>query len=328
MIYIVTDNQMDRLFPNKLVPEEDIEFVRRYKQEKNHYPRFRDLQQSSERVGDIYPEHSKKDIKLKTYVDLYLGKFRKNIISKLSKESGDNYVESKRGKKMYVTMDGKTILRSVLESLTYSVFLLEGVIDEIEIDTKKFSKICHKEPDFLWERKKLIIEVAGMEGEDYHKKLEMGSKCLENLGYKVIVIDARKFEKSNKYLEYYLHLCNLLGFKPRQEVIESPYKFLGYADITKQMIQKYIDDNINDLPLTRKQDDTLSKYLNQLYGYGIKEYKKRMGLTRFRHSVKKDEIINFKSKNPKMSNKEIADYFNVGKNTVQTATKGMEGLKN
>lgn len=333
MKIIITEQQLDRL-----IPDEDIEFVKKWKEETGHYPEYRELQQSgkedeegnkiSMKVGEISPNHSKKNITTKTYVEKHLGKFLKEIIAKMAHESDEEYVEGKTGEKKFVTMDGKTLLRSVLESLTYSIFLLEGVIDEIEIDSKKFSKTCHKEPDFLWENRKLIVEVAGMEKKGYREKLEEGKKCFESLGYKVIIIDARKFEKSGKYVEYYRYLCEMLGFTPKKEVIESPYKFLGYRNLTKQDKLKYIEDNINKLPMTRGQENRLTRYLNSLYGYGIKKYKELHGLERFRHSIKKEKIINFKLQNPKMSNKEIADHFGIHKNTVQNATKNIEGRKN
>lgn len=324
MDIIVTDDQMDRI-----IPKEDFEFVRRYRQIKKSYPSYRDLQQSEERVGDIYPEHSKRGIKLRTYVDDYLGKFLEYINIKLASETGDEYVGKKgRGKKVLLTRDEKQTLRSKLEILTYNVFEFEGVIDEIETDTRKFLKQCHKQPDFLWENRKLIIEVAGMEGDDYHQKLDSGSECLRNLGYDVIVIDARSFEKKGKFVEYYKFLCEKLKFKVRQDVLNNFATFMGHKHLTREWMQKYIDNNINSQPLTRGQEWRLTQYLDQLYGVGIKEYKKQRGLPRFKKSIPINTIRDFKSKNPNMSNNQIALHFGIHKNTVQTATKGMEGRKN
>lgn len=325
MKVIVSEQQLNDLN----IPKEDIEFVKVWKEKTGHYPKFRELQQSgkyendkliSTKVGDILPNHPNNDITLKTYVDLYLGKYLKPIIAILS--SDEPFTRGNLGSRNYVTIDKKQILRSELEALTYNIFVLENVANEIEVDSKKFKKSCGgKEPDFVWERKKIIIEVAGMEDEQYKSKLANAKNCFESLGYKVYIIDARPFEKQGKYISYYRFLCELLGFEPKDDVIQNPYKYLGYNDIDKEFKQKYIDDTINKIPLTRKEDYTLGKYIKQLYGYGIKEYKKRNELKRFRNSIDKNEIKKYKSENPQLTNKEIAKHFGVGKNLVQGITK-------
>lgn len=323
MRYIITEEQLDRL-----IPPEDIDFVKQYKKEMNRYPNWRGLQQMDLRVGDIMPNHSKKDLKVRTFMDNYLKKNLSSIVSKLSFESDEAIERGPLGSRNYVTIDGKKALRSELEALTYNIFALENLTNEIEIDSKRFKKDCGgKEPDFVWEKKKIIIEVAGMEDEEYKNKLEIAEDCFKRLKYTVYVINARPFEKQGKYVEYYSYVCKLLGFKPNQDVIESPYKYLGYKEVDREFRQNYIDDNINKLPLDRTQSYTLNKYINQLYGYGIKEYKIKNNLSRFRHSVDKNEIRKYKAKNPTMSNTEIANHFGVHKNTIQIATVGMEGRK-
>ncbi len=333
MIILINEEQLNFLFP-----KEDVDFVKAWKEKNGEYPKFRQLQQSGKikndqfiptKVGDIVPNHPKKDITTKTYVDRYLKKTLSYIVAKLKMESGELFTGRKRGEKSYVSQQGKALLRSELEVLTYNTFILEGIEDEIEIDSKKFKKTCGgKEPDFVWENKKIIIEVAGMEGEEYQNKLSNAKPCFESLGYTVHIINARNYEKQGKYVNYYIDLCNLLGFIPKQKVIEEPYKFLGYSELNKQQKQKYIDDNINSLPLSSSQTYKLNKYINQLYGYGIKEYKEKNQMKRFRTSIGKDEIKKYKLDNPKMSNQEIANYFGISKNTVQNATVGMSGLKN
>jgi len=322
MNILVLQEQIDRI-----IPEEDIEFVKAWYQKKGYFPNYRTLQQSDEKVGATMPTHSKKDIKTRSYVDTYLGKVLNSIVATLAAEKGISFDKQTIGSKRYVSKDAKELLRSELEVLTYNVFLLEGLENEIEVDTKKFLKTCGKIPDFLWEDKKLMIEVAGLEDKDYRKKLEDGKKCLESLGYTVLIIEAREFEKQSKYVNYYKKLCELFGFNVRQDVIEEPYKYLGYTEVDREFKQKYIDENINKLPLIRKTQYYLNKYINQLYGYGIKEYKNRKQLKRFRHSIDKKEIINFKTENPNMSNSEIAKHFGVSKNTIQIATVGMQGRK-
>lgn len=324
---------------NVLFPKEDIDFVKSWKEKNGEYPGFRQLQQSVKqinddefiptKVGDIVPDHPKKNITTKTYVDRYLGKTLSYIVAKLKNESGELFTGRKRGEKSYVSQKGKALLRSELEVLTYNTFILEGIEDEIEIDSRRFKETCGgKEPDFVWENKKIIIEVAGMEGEEYQSKLLNAKDCFESLGYTVHIINARNYEKQGKYVNYYIYLCDLLGFIPKQEVLKEPYKFLGYSNQTRQQKQMYIDDNINSLPLSSSQTYKLNKYINQLYGYGIKQYKEKNQMKRFRTSVGKDEIKKHKLENPGMSNQQIAKYFGISKNTVQNATVGMPGLKN
>lgn len=319
MDVVVTKEQLDRVIPN-----EDIEFVKAWKKLMDHYPKFRELQQDGRKVGDILPTHPKKNIKLKSYVDLYLGKFLNYIIAKLVEESGESIEKHVRGAKSYVSKDAKEILRSELEVLAYNIFVLEGLENEIEVDSKRFLKTCNKIPDFVWEEKKIVIEIAGMEDKEYFKKLEGAEKCFENLGYKVLIIESRPFEKQSKYVNFYKYFCDLLGFKMKKEVVEAPYKYLGYSEVNREMKQKYIDENINKLPLTTKQHYYLNKYINQLYGYGIKKYKMEQGMRRFRHSIDKNDIRKFKSENPTMSNKEIAKHFGVTRNTIQQVTAKMK----
>lgn len=322
MEIILTKSQVD-----SLIPQEHEDFVIAWKNKNNSYPRFRQLQQSGQRVSDTLPTHPKSNMTTKEYVDKHLGKFLKLIVAKLANQYGET-LEKKRGTKSFVSKDAKQLLRSELEVLTYNIFVLEGVENEIEVDSKRFKDSCGgKEPDFVWENRKIIIEVAGMESDEYKNKLQDAEKCFENLGYTVYVIDARKFEKQGKYVSYYKYLCDLLGFEPKQEVINEPYKYLGYTELSREEKQKYIDDNINAFPVTPTQRYKLNKYINQLYGIGKKEYKRRLGMKRYSSSVDKEEIKKFKSQNPMMSNQEIANHFGISKNTVQQATTGMEGRK-
>ena len=56
---IVTTNQLDRL-----IPQEDIDFVKKYKEETGHYPNYRELQHNPSYVRDFIPSHQKKIINL------------------------------------------------------------------------------------------------------------------------------------------------------------------------------------------------------------------------------------------------------------------------
>jgi len=323
MNVIVSQDQIERVIPN-----EDIEFVRKYREMYSNYPTFRGLQQGKHTVGEVHPNHSKKDFKWKSYVD-GLGKLFSLIVMIVSKEMGEELADVKKTGKRLQSLDKKHLFVSKLEAFTYNIFLLENVAQEIELEPKKFLRTCNKIPDFLWENKKVVIEVAGMESEKYINKLEDAKKCFSDLGYNVITLDARKFERANKFIEYYLYVCNIFGFKPKKEVLGSPYKYLGFTQLQRQDLQKYIDDNINKYnELDRKGQYTLNKYVQELHGMSVRQYKNKIGIPRYSTSVSKQKIIDYKKENPTMSNQEIADYFGVSKNTIQVATSGMVGRNN
>ena len=214
------------------IPKEHLDFVDAFIEKNNKFPEFRELQYNfpNTLVGEFVPEHPKKDIKLKTYVEKYLGKYLNPIRSQVSKDLDISPKKPKRGTKYIASIDGKQFFRSQLEALTYNTFFLEGLANEIEVDSNRFLKTCNKVPDFIWEKKKLIIEIAGMDSEEYHRKLESARKCFGDLGYKVLIINSRQFEKGLKFVSFYKHLCDLLGFEPKQEVLDSPYQYLGYRD--------------------------------------------------------------------------------------------------
>jgi hypothetical protein len=323
MEVVVTQDQLERL-----IPQEDIEFVRKFREKFGNYPTFRGLQQGNHTVGEVHPTHSKKDLKWRSYVD-GLGKLFTQIVMLVSKEKDEELADLKKRGKRFKSLDKKHLFQSKLEAFTYNIFLLENVAQEIELEPKRFLSTCRKIPDFVWENKKLVIEVAGMEYEDYLNKLENAKGCFSNLGYDVIILDARLFEKANKFVDYYLYVCKTLGFEPKKEVLESPYKYLGFTQLQKKDLQKYIDDNIGRYnELDRKGQYDLNKYIQQLHGMNVRDYKTKMSIPRFSTSIDKKEIINFKRKNPHLSNKEIADHFGVSKNTIQMVTSGIGGRKN
>jgi hypothetical protein len=316
MDIIITDKQFD-----KLVPREHIEFVKAWKKRTGSFPRFRVLQQSGEKVKDTLPTHPLGEISTKTYVDRYLGKFLNGIISKLSIDSGET-LDRKRGSKNYPTADGKLLLRSELEVMTYNIFWLHGVSDKIDVDSRKFKKVCAgKEPDFVWEEKKIIIEIAGMTDEGYKEDLKNAEECFNNLGYKTYIIWDDQF-RINRYVKFYNYLCKLLGFTPMEEVLKNPLKFLLSGELTKEQKQKFIDDNIDKIPYSSNLYQKLSRYINQLHGETIGKYKLKRGLKYYEGSVGSSEIKKFKEENPTLSYPEIAKRLGVSKNTVGRAIRG------
>lgn len=323
MNVIVSQDQMERV-----IPKEDIEFVKKYRDMYGNYPTFRGLQKGDHTVGEVYPEHPMRNLKWATYVGK-LGTLFTPTLMLASKEKDEELADFKNRGNRLKSSDDKYLFQSLLAAFTYNIFVLENVAQEMELESRRFLSICGKIPDFIWENKKLVIEVAGMESEKYINKLEDAKTCFSNLGYKVVILDARLFEKANKFVDYYLYVCKTFGFEPKKEVLESPYKYLGFTQLKKKDLQKYIDDNIGRYSeLDRKGQYNLNKYIQLLHGMDVRQYKNNMGLPRYSTSVSKQKIIDYKKENPKMSNQEIADYFGVSKNTIQGATSGMVGRNN
>jgi hypothetical protein len=306
----------------------DFLFLEKYRDENGMYPTFRGLQQETESNGDsrkvkyYVPEHPKANITLKTYVELYLKKnfnFLKNFLS----SSREEIIPKTVGRKSYLSKDGKTMLRSEFEALAHNIFVLNNISHEIEVDSDKFRAKCEKIPDFVWEKEKIIIEIAGMEKEKYWSKLRESEKCLSELGYKVIIIDTRPFEKRAKYKEFYKHFCDLLGLEIDDEVLQNPYPFLSWLNISNEKMQQMIDDNVCKIPKSSNLNRILNQYIRRIHGIGLKEYQKKIDCPRYRTSISKNKIIQFKIDNPLLSNAEIAKHFKINKNTVQRITSKM-----
>ena len=321
--YIVTPEQVERV-----IQQEDIEFVKRYREMFGNYPTFRGLKNGDHTVGEVYPEHPMRHLKWSTYVGK-LGTLFTPIVMLASKEKDEELADFKSRGNRYKSLDDKYLFQSLLAAFTYNIFVLENVAQEMELESRKFFSTCGKIPDFIWENKKLVIEVAGMESENYLSKLESAKTCFSDLGYNVVILDARLFEKANKFVDYYLYVCKTFGFEPKKEVLESPYKYLGFTQLMKKDLQKYIDDNIGRYgDLDRKGQYNLNKYIQLLHGMDVRQYKNKMGIPRYYNSVSAQEIINFKLKNPQMSNRDIAKHFGVSINKVWLDTKGLPGRKN
>lgn len=319
---------LDKINRGREIPEEDIEFVRKYREKYKDYPSARSLHQGNHYVREVHPTHPKKDIKWSSY-SRFLGPNLQKIVMMVSKEKGEELADIKKRGKRLLSLDKKHLFVSQLEAFTYNIFLLENIADQMELEPKRFLVTCNKIPDFVWEKQKMVIEVAGMASEKYVNKLEGAKKCFSDLGYEVVVLDARKYEKTNKFAEYYLYLCEVFGFEPKKEILNSPYQYMGFTKLKREDLQKFIDDNIGRYnELDRKGQYNLNKYVQELYGMNVRQYKSKMNIPRYSSSVSKQKIIDFKKENPQMTNQQIADYFGVHKRTVQSASVGLPGRKN
>jgi DNA-binding CsgD family transcriptional regulator len=231
---------------------------------------------------------------------------------------------SKTGSKKYKSLDKKQKFKSRHEALAYNIFDKEGVLDQIESEAYRFRKTCNKVPDFVWENKKIIIEIAGMNDSlapNYWKKLLTAKPCLEKQGYTVYIIDTRTGSIYYNYIKFYKYLCKLLGFTPKAEIIDDIYPYVGdRIDLIKrnQDIIKYYKDNeeaIKNKKITYQQiadkfDTTIKTVSLILQQNGLTNPNP---LTRDQIQARNQKIINFAEqnqeaiKNQEITYQEIAD---------------------
>ena len=229
--------------------------------------------------------------------------------------------KSKIGSKKYKSLNGKQNFRSRHEALTYNIFGNEEVLDQIESEAYRFKKTCRKIPDFVWESKKIIIEIAGMDDiikPGYWKKLLEAKPCFEKQGYTVYIIDTRIGSLYYNYIRFYEHLCDLLGFTPKSEIKNDIFSYIGDPiDLIKrnQEIVQYKNNN------PKAGHKEISNIFNTTPAIVFKILK-QAGLTisqpqtQSQIQTRNQEIIQYKKDNPNATAKEIAAKFNVSIDTI------------
>jgi predicted transcriptional regulator len=229
---------------------------------------------------------------------------------------------SKAGSKKYKSLDGKQNFRSRHEALAYNIFDNEGVLDQIENEAYRFKKTCRKIPDFVWENKKIIIEIAGINESlrpGYWKKLETAKPCFEKQGYTVYIIDTRDRSPFKNYIKFYNYLCKLLGFTPKSEIIDDIYSYVGDPiDLVKrnQEIIQYKNNNPEAGPTE------IAKNLNITYSV-IKRVLRNADLvipksqTIAKTQARNQEIIQYYHDNKEATQQEIANKFNLSLSTIE-----------
>ena len=233
--------------------------------------------------------------------------------------------KSNVGSKKYKSLDGKQNLRSRHEALAYNVFDNEGVLDQIESEVYRFQKICNKVPDFVWENKKIIIEIAGINESlrsGYWKKLLTAKPCFEKQGYTVYIIDTRKGSPYYNYVKFYNYLCDLLEFTPKPEIKNDIYSYVGDPiDLTKrnQEIIQYKKDNPKATykEIADKFNTTASIVINILKQADITtSYLSDLA----QNQARSQEIIQYKKNNRTASHQKIADKFSTLDKIITTKT--------
>jgi hypothetical protein len=265
---------------NQIHPEDIIFFKKFYDRFKFlPYPKEMERLGNQLKVGDIYPEHPMSHLTMKSF---YICKSK--VFSQIKREVANELglFFSKGGSRNYITMDDKHYLRSMFEVIFYNVFYLNGQSDRLEVDSRKFYNECgeiNKEVDFIYDDK-IVIEVAGMEKPNYYEKIESAMKCIKSLGYQTKVYKVRNLEKKKLYTTFYQQICKDFGFPIEENILKSPDKLIGHKNLNMDMIKKFIDDNIGTASQTgdRNTYEKLNKFVRQLYGKSVREYRKELGI--------------------------------------------------
>jgi len=324
MKIILTESQYNFLIESINVDPENLKFIENFYEKEGFLPTYTVLQNMKNKiVSDYYPEHPKANIKLKTFVNLYLKDF-KNIINVLEKKY-NLLPQSPSGRnKIYLSNDGKHRFKSLFETIFYNIFVEYNLANELTYESREFLKDCGKIPDFKWENKKLLIEIGGMESEEYWKKLNGSEDCFKKYGYDTIIINARDLQKQHSYTKFYELVCNLFGFSLREDILKNPMIIINYRNIDEKFMNEFIDTNIENFDRKRGETDMLIKFLKH-FGYnGINDYKKKMGLKRFENSVSLDDVVDLV--NQKMTYNDICKTLNISRTGLDKKIKHAKEL--
>jgi predicted transcriptional regulator len=291
MKIIITESQYNFLLESEQINPENLNFFEKFYEEEKFLPTYKTLENlSNKKVGDYLPEHPKANVNLKTFVNKYVPELSL-ILSLLEKKYGVLPTKKESGYGTYVSIDGKYRFKSLFENIFYNIFVENGVGNELEYESRDFYKDCKKIPDFLLENEKKVIEIAGMEKQDYLEKLQNAKECFKNKGYETIIINVRKDQKNHRYIKFYENISELFGFPIREDILENPIKIINYKNIDKNFMQDYIDEHINRFDRKRGETDMLAKFVKHLGYDSINDYKRKKGLIRFKDSVSLEDVV-------------------------------------
>lgn len=155
--------------------------------------------------------------------------------------------------------------------------------DNLEVDSRKFFNDCgeiQKEVDFIY-KDETVIEIAGMVRPEYFDKLNSAMKCIESLGYNTIIYNTREMTKKSSYFEFYEKVCQDFGFPVDEEIRNNLLLLIGHNNLSVDTMKDFIDKHIGIgglQTIDRKKYDQLSSYVKKLYGKGIREYRRDLGI--------------------------------------------------
>jgi hypothetical protein len=234
------------------------------------------------RIGDIYPEHPVAHLNTKSYY-ICKSKVFKEIRMSVAKELGLILADSRSGARLYRTNDEKHDLRSIYEVIFYNIFLMNNEADNLEVDSKKFYTHCgeiQKEVDFIY-KDETVIEIAGMVKPEYFDKLNSAMKCIESLGYNTIIYNTREMTRKSSYYEFYEKVCQDFGFPVDEGMRYNVIKLIGHNNLSMDVMKDFVDTHIGIPGLQssdRKKYGQLNSYVKKLYGKGIREYRRDLGI--------------------------------------------------
>lgn len=294
MKYIITESQFKLLFEqgsdyepcarggNMQIHPEDIKFFEKFHEKYGFLPYPKEMERLGKivKIGDVYPGHPVAHLNTKSYY-LCKSKVFKDIRRIAAENLGIILSDTKSGAKRYITNDGKYQLRSIYEVIFYNIFLLNNESDNLEVDSRKFYGLCdeiQKEVDFIY-KDDTVIEIAGMVRQEYFDKLNSAMKCIESLGYNTIVYNTRQMTKKSSYYEFYEKVCQDFNLPVDETMKSNVLLLIGHNNLSVDVMKDFVDKNISTLRQSdRKKWGQLNSYVKKLYGKGIREYRRDLGI--------------------------------------------------
>ena len=294
MKYIITESQFKLLFEqgsdyepcarggNMQIHPEDIKFFEKFHEKYGFLPYPKEMERLGKlvKIGDVYPGHPVAHLNTKSYY-LCKSKVFKDIRRIAAENLGIILSDTKSGAKRYITNDGKYQLRSIYEVIFYNIFLLNNEADNLEVDSRKFYGLCdeiQKEVDFIY-KDDTVIEIAGMVRQEYFDKLNSAMKCIESLGYNTIVYNTRQMTRKSSYYEFYEKVCQDFNFPVDETMKSNVLLLIGHNNLSVDVMKDFVDKNISTLRQSdHKKWGQLNSYVKKLYGKGIREYRRDLGI--------------------------------------------------
>lgn len=294
MKYIITESQFKLLFEqgsdyepcarggNMQIHPEDIKFFEKFHEKYGFLPYPKEMERLGKivKIGDVYPGHPVAHLNTKSYY-LCKSKVFKDIRRIAAENLGIILSDTKSGAKRYITNDGKYQLRSIYEVIFYNIFLLNNEADNLEVDSRKFYGLCdeiQKEVDFIY-KDDTVIEIAGMVRQEYFDKLNSAMKCIESLGYNTIVYNTRQMTRKSSYYEFYEKVCQDFNLPVDETMKSNVLLLIGHNNLSVDVMKDFVDKNISTLRQSdRKKWGQLNSYVKKLYGKGIREYRRDLGI--------------------------------------------------
>ena len=294
MKYIITESQFKLLFEqgsdyepcarggNMQIHPEDIKFFEKFHEKYGFLPYPKEMERLGKlvKIGDVYPGHPVAHLNTKSYY-LCKSKVFKDIRRIAAENLGIILSDTKSGAKRYITNDGKYQLRSIYEVIFYNIFLLNNESDNLEVDSRKFYGLCdeiQKEVDFIY-KDDTVIEIAGMVRQEYFDKLNSAMKCIESLGYNTIVYNTRQMTRKSSYYEFYEKVCQDFNFPVDETMKSNVLLLIGHNNLSVDVMKDFVDKNISTLRQSdHKKWGQLNSYVKKLYGKGIREYRRDLGI--------------------------------------------------